>query len=124
MNNKKNIQKNTNYNSNTEFEALNSPFRGQGGKSSGFGGSNVIVGIGEILWDMLPNGKVLGGAPANFAYHVSQFGFEGYAVSAIGSDELGDEIVSCLSKKKTLKYSLAYPLMMKLSLLPMMESLA
>ncbi len=64
---------------------------------------NVIVGIGEILWDMLPNGKVLGGAPANFAYHVSQFGFEGYAVSAIGGDELGDEIVSCLSKKK-LKY--------------------
>jgi len=64
---------------------------------------NVIVGIGEILWDMFPNGKVLGGAPANFAYHVSQFGFEGYAVSAIGGDELGDEIVSCLSKKK-LKY--------------------
>ena len=64
---------------------------------------NVIVGIGEILWDMFPHGKVLGGAPANFAYHVSQFGFEGYAVSAIGADELGDEIVNCLSKKK-LKY--------------------
>jgi fructokinase len=64
---------------------------------------NVIVGIGEILWDVFPNGKVLGGAPANFAYHVSQFGFEGYAVSAIGDDELGEEIVGCLSKKK-LKY--------------------
>ena len=64
---------------------------------------NVIVGIGEILWDVFPNGKVLGGAPANFAYHVSQFGFDGYAVSAIGDDELGNEIVGCLSNKK-LKY--------------------
>lgn len=61
---------------------------------------NIIVGIGEILWDMFPNGKVLGGAPANFAYHVSQFGFDGYAVSAIGDDELGNEIVGCLSNKK------------------------
>lgn len=64
---------------------------------------NVIVGIGEILWDMFPDGKVLGGAPANFAYHVSQFGFEGYAISAIGCDELGNEIVSCL-RKKNLNY--------------------
>lgn len=64
---------------------------------------NVIVGIGEILWDVFPTGKVLGGAPANFAYHVSQFGFEGYAVSAIGGDELGDEIVGALSNNK-LKY--------------------
>ena len=99
MNNKKNIQKNTNYNSNTEFEALNSPFRGLGGKSSGLAGSNIIVGIGEILWDVFPSGKVLGGAPANFAYHVSQFGFDGRAVSAIGNDDLGDEIIDCLSKK-------------------------
>jgi len=67
------------------------------------GGQNIIVGIGEILWDMFPHGKVLGGAPANFAYHMSQLGFEGYAVSAIGGDTLGDEIVSCLSNKK-LKY--------------------
>ena len=59
----------------------------------------VIVGIGEILWDVFPDGKVLGGAPANFAYHVSQFGFDGRAVSAIGNDELGDEIINCLSKK-------------------------
>ncbi len=60
---------------------------------------NIIVGIGEILWDVFPQGKVLGGAPANFAYHVSQFGFEGYAVSAIGNDDLGDEILNCLSNK-------------------------
>ena len=66
-------------------------------------GKNVIVGIGEILWDVFPHGKVMGGAPANFAYHVSQFGYEGYAVSAIGNDELGEEIISNLSEKN-LKY--------------------
>jgi len=64
---------------------------------------NVIVGIGEILWDVFPTGKILGGAPANFAYHVSQFGYDGYAVSAIGNDALGNEIIENLSKKE-LKY--------------------
>ena len=57
----------------------------------------IVVGIGEILWDLLPQGKVLGGAPANFAYHAGQLGAEGYAISAIGKDELGEEIVSQLS---------------------------
>lgn len=69
----------------------------------GVGGNNIIVGIGEILWDVFPNAKVLGGAPANFAYHVSQFGFEGFAISAIGNDELGDEIMENLNNK-ALKY--------------------
>ena len=64
---------------------------------------NIIVGIGEILWDVFPHGKVLGGAPANFAYHVSQFGFDGYVVSAIGDDLLGDEIIENI-KNKELKY--------------------
>jgi fructokinase len=64
-----------------------------------------IVGIGEILWDVFPSGKVLGGAPANFAYHVSQFGLDGRAVSAIGNDEPGDEILDCLSKKN-LRYTI------------------
>ena len=36
----------------------------------------IIVGMGEALWDILPEGKKLGGAPANFAYHVSQFGLK------------------------------------------------
>ena len=52
----------------------------------------VIVGIGEILWDMLPSGKALGGAPANFAYHAMRLGEEGWAVSAVGGDALGREI--------------------------------
>lgn len=50
---------------------------------------NYIVGLGEILFDCLPDGKKLGGAPANFAYHVSQLGLNGIAVSAIGDDEDG-----------------------------------
>lgn len=53
-----------------------------------------IVGIGEALWDVFPDGKKIGGAPANFAYHAAQFGVEGIAVSAVGKDDLGDEIVS------------------------------
>ena len=38
--------------------------------------NQIIVGMGEALWDVLPEGKKIGGAPANFAYHVSQFGFD------------------------------------------------
>lgn len=45
---------------------------------------NLVVGIGEVLWDILPEGKKLGGAPANFAYHVSQFGLDSIVVSAVG----------------------------------------
>lgn len=60
----------------------------------------LIIGIGEILWDMLPQGRQLGGAPANFAYHVSKLGMQGVVVSAIGNDALGDEIMSFLEDKK------------------------
>lgn len=59
-----------------------------------------IVGIGEILFDLLPKGPQLGGAPANFAYHVSRLGGRGYAVSAIGDDNLGKEVRKILSQKK------------------------
>lgn len=54
---------------------------------------DIVVGMGEALWDVLPEGKKIGGAPANFAYHVSQFGLPGYVVSAVGDDALGKEIV-------------------------------
>ena len=60
----------------------------------------VIVGIGEILWDMLPSGKALGGAPANFAYHATRLGEEGWAVSAIGDDVLGREIMDIVTEKR------------------------
>ncbi len=60
---------------------------------------DVIVGLGEALWDCLPEGKQLGGAPANFAYHVHQFGHKACTVSAVGKDELGDEALALLDKK-------------------------
>ncbi|MDP4277510.1 MAG: carbohydrate kinase [Bacteroidota bacterium] len=60
----------------------------------------LIVGIGEILWDVFPEGKVLGGAPANFAYHIAQFGYEGFVVSAIGKDIAGEEILQSLANRK------------------------
>ena len=59
-----------------------------------------IVGIGEILFDLLPAGAQLGGAPANFAYHVCRLGGRGVAVSAIGKDKLGEEVKSILASKK------------------------
>lgn len=58
-----------------------------------------VVGIGEVLWDMLPSGRKIGGAPSNFAYHVSQFGLKSCVVSAVGNDELGDEIIDNLTQK-------------------------
>lgn len=61
--------------------------------------NKLIVGIGEALWDVLPEGKKLGGAPANFAYHVSQFGLNSCVVSAIGNDRLGEEIIEQLNAK-------------------------
>ncbi len=59
----------------------------------------IVAGIGEVLWDQLPQGNVLGGAPANVAYHAGQLGAESYIVSAVGKDKLGDEIISRLKEK-------------------------
>lgn len=58
----------------------------------------IVVGLGEILWDMLPAGKQLGGAPANFAYHTQALGGRGVVVSCIGNDELGKGIMSRLKE--------------------------
>jgi len=55
-----------------------------------------IVGIGEISWDLYPSGKRLGGAPANFAYHISALGHSGIIASRIGDDDLGKEIINFL----------------------------
>lgn len=62
--------------------------------------SLLVVGMGEALWDMLPEGRKLGGAPANFAYHVSQFGLDTRVVSAVGDDELGNEILANFAEKQ------------------------
>ena len=57
-----------------------------------------VVGLGEVLWDVLPEGKKLGGAPANFAYHAGQFlGSDNtIAISALGEDKLADETIEAL----------------------------
>lgn len=53
----------------------------------------MVLSLGELLWDMLPGGKRAGGAPVNFIYHAVHNGADGYAISAVGEDELGDELV-------------------------------
>ncbi len=53
----------------------------------------LVIGVGEVLWDLLPAGKQLGGAPANFAYHAQALGAEALVVSRVGDDALGREIL-------------------------------
>src|SRR5712671_4875570 len=54
---------------------------------------HTVVGLGELLWDLLPAGKQLGGAPANFAYMTSLLGDHGIPASRLGDDDLGAEAV-------------------------------
>ena len=56
----------------------------------------IIVGVGELLWDLLPSGKQLGGAPANFAYITNLLGDKGIPASRVGRDSLGDEALDRL----------------------------
>jgi fructokinase len=63
--------------------------------------NHIIVGLGEVLWDLLPSGKQLGGAPANFAYHAQELGAENVTsiiVSSIGQDGLGNDLLFTLSQ--------------------------
>lgn len=59
---------------------------------------HFIAGIGDILWDCFPEERKIGGAPANFAYYMKQFGFESLMISAVGEDELGAEIHETLDR--------------------------
>jgi fructokinase len=52
----------------------------------------LIVGLGEVLWDVLPSGTVLGGAPTNFAYMAQVLGDEAVIASRVGDDELGNKL--------------------------------
>ncbi len=58
----------------------------------------VVIGVGEVLWDLLPAGRQLGGAPANFAYHAHMLGAEALVVSRVGADALGREILDRLRR--------------------------
>ena len=62
-------------------------------------GKSYIVGLGEVLWDVFPDGRKLGGAPGNFAWHVSQFGLHSLAASAVGDDALGREALASFDEK-------------------------
>ena len=61
---------------------------------------DIVIGLGELLWDCFPTYRRLGGAPANFAYHVAQFGHNAMVVSAIGHDENGENLVKELESHK------------------------
>ena len=56
----------------------------------------TVLGIAEILWHLLPDGKQLGGAPGNFAYHARALGADGRIISRIGDDDLGKEVINRL----------------------------
>lgn len=58
-----------------------------------------VVGIGEILWDLFPQGKMLGGAPANFVYHSGSLDTESVLVSAAGNDLYGKEILEEIKER-------------------------
>ena len=60
----------------------------------------LVVGMGELLFYVFPTGKKIGGAPVNFAYHVGQLGIESLAISTVGNDELGREIINILREKR------------------------
>lgn len=57
-----------------------------------------VIGLGEVLWDILPGGKQLGGAPTNFAYMTSLLGNEGIVASRVGNDSLGQETLRKMTK--------------------------
>ncbi len=60
----------------------------------------IVAGIGEILWDIFPTGRKVGGAPMNFAFHCSQLGASGIAISELGDDELGYTIYNIMKQNK------------------------
>lgn len=57
----------------------------------------VVIGMGEILWDLFNEGKQLGGAPASFAHHARQLGADAYVVSRVGDDLPGREILPVIT---------------------------
>jgi fructokinase len=63
-----------------------------------------VIGIGEILWDLLPEGKQLGGAPTNFAFHAQQLGLQSSIISSVGDDTLGKEILETIEKTEIISF--------------------
>src|ERR671933_242461 len=67
-------------------------------KMSNSSDSKLIVGLGELIWDMLPEGKQLGGAPTNFAYISRLLGNNAVVASRVGDDDLGREAATRLAR--------------------------
>ena len=67
-------------------------------------GKPKIVGIGELLWDVLPAGRRLGGAPVNFAFYAQEQGAEACIVSAVGQDASGDELLGGIAEQVAWDY--------------------
>lgn len=61
---------------------------------------SFVVGIGELLWDLLPDGRQMGGAPANFAFHAQALGASSMIISAVGDDRSGREILEELGRRR------------------------
>jgi fructokinase len=59
--------------------------------------TKTVIALGEILWDILPSEKLLGGAPANFCHRLRQLGIDARMVSRVGTDLLGDELLAGLA---------------------------
>jgi len=75
--------------------------------------NSSIICFGEVLWDMLPTGKVAGGAPMNVAHHAQQLGLPSTMISSVGQDELGEELIQFLKGKgiptRWIQHSERYP---------------
>jgi fructokinase len=63
------------------------------------GARHRIIGLGELLWDLFPGHRSLGGAPANVAYHATALGDHGVMLARVGNDALGDEALALLSAR-------------------------
>lgn len=59
-----------------------------------------VICFGEVLWDLLPSGKVAGGAPMNVAYHLNQLGVPAGMISRVGTDDLASELLGFLKEKR------------------------
>ena len=57
----------------------------------------IVLAIGELLWDMLPEGRQLGGAPANFIYYCNELGVYSQLISAVGNDKMGEDLIAQLN---------------------------
>ncbi len=57
-----------------------------------------IAAFGEVLWDLLPDATILGGAPFNFTYRINSLGNEGIMISAVGKDTLGEKALKTISE--------------------------